>query len=194
MIKLLKDFPDGRMWTAVLTLAFFGGLRGAEYMGSNESDAPTVGQVQLASSPNKVMHYTVTRTKTTMHGYTIPLGCSTTNVCPYCDMIRYMNARSVNGSFGVTDWLFVYSNGVRVTKQHLNALLKRLAKCLKLNPDNYTTHSIRAGAATTAAQCGFSDWEIQRLGGWKSETYKQYIRNLDGYVSSFSARLAGGGK
>ena len=57
----------------------------------------------------------------------------------------------------------------------MNALLKGLAKKLDLNQNEYTTHSIRAGAATTAAQLGFSDWEIQRIGGWKSATYRNIL-------------------
>ena len=190
MINMLTTFPEGEMWSAVLSLAFFGGLRGSEYMGQNGSTAPVVGQVQIGY--DNIMHFTVTRSKTTTHGYTIPLGCSKKRVCALCLMVEYLNVRKKVRSYRVSDWLFVYSNGNRVTKEHLNVLLRSLAKKLGLNAQDYSTHSIRAGAATTAALSGFSDWEIQRIGGWKSETYRQYIRNLDGHVVKFAARLAGG--
>jgi hypothetical protein len=37
-------------------------------------------------------------------------------------------------------------------------------------------HSFRIGAATAAAIQGASDEDIQRMGRWKSQAFKRYIR------------------
>ncbi|RXN33881.1 poly [Labeo rohita] len=43
--------------------------------------------------------------------------------------------------------------------------------------DNFSSHSFRIGAATTAAQKGLSQQQIQALGRWSSEAFKSYIRH-----------------
>ncbi|MGL5102545.1 MAG: hypothetical protein ACRC6N_08390, partial [Plesiomonas sp.] len=43
--------------------------------------------------------------------------------------------------------------------------------------DNFSSHSFRIGAATTAAQKGLSQHQIQTLGRWSSEAFKSYIRS-----------------
>ena len=40
---------------------------------------------------------------------------------------------------------------------------------------NYSGHSFRRGAATSAKEAGLSDAEIQLLGRWKSNSYRFYI-------------------
>ena len=37
-------------------------------------------------------------------------------------------------------------------------------------------HSFRIGAATTAASLGFTEDQIQRMGRWRSDAVKKYIR------------------
>ena len=124
MIELLSGFPDNKMWLALLTLAFFGGLRGAEYLGADQSSAPKVNQLQFGPDPVRVMHYKVNRSKTTINGYIILLGCSRTKVCPLCCMVEYLSSRNKVKPYQVHDYLFVYTNGARVSKEHVNALLK----------------------------------------------------------------------
>ena len=43
-------------------------------------------------------------------------------------------------------------------------------------PGDFSSHSFRIGAATSAARAGVPDHLIQVLGRWKSDAYKQYIR------------------
>ena len=43
-------------------------------------------------------------------------------------------------------------------------------------PDDFSSHSFRNGAATSAARAGIPDHLIQVFGHWKSNAYKQYIR------------------
>ena len=43
-------------------------------------------------------------------------------------------------------------------------------------PGDFSSHSFRIGAATSAASAGVPDRLIQVLDWWKSNAYKQYIR------------------
>ena len=45
-----------------------------------------------------------------------------------------------------------------------------------LDPSKYKAHNFRIGAATTAADMGMSDTQIQSMGRWKSTAFKSYIR------------------
>ncbi|KAJ6536092.1 hypothetical protein B0H19DRAFT_914985, partial [Mycena capillaripes] len=44
-----------------------------------------------------------------------------------------------------------------------------------LNPSLFAGHSFHRGAANEAAAAGYSDYEIQLLGRWRSDSYKLYI-------------------
>ena len=58
-----------------------------------------------------------------------------------------------------------------------------------IDPTKYSGHSMRAGAATTAADNLFEDSEIKRLGRWKSNAYEIYLRNPKS-AATFAKRLA----
>ena len=38
------------------------------------------------------------------------------------------------------------------------------------------THSLRSGGANALALSGYSDTQIQKMGRWRGETFKEYIR------------------
>lgn len=53
---------------------------------------------------------------------------------------------------------FLFSDGLCLTRQRLNEILRHLLG------SGYTSHSFRSGAATTAADAGFSSDQIKLLG------------------------------
>ena len=55
---------------------------------------------------------------------------------------------------------------------------------------NYSGHSFRIGAASTAAKAGFSNSFIQILGRWKSLAFTTYIRTHVEDLVAASAVLA----
>ncbi len=56
-------------------------------------------------------------------------------------------------------------------------IIKSRAKQAGLDPAQYSGHSLRSGLASSAAQHGFSSWEIRRVTGHKSDSQLQkYIR------------------
>ena len=44
-----------------------------------------------------------------------------------------------------------------------------------LDTTKYKGHSFRIGAATFAAECGFSDAQIRSMGRWKFDAFRKYI-------------------
>ena len=72
--------------------------------------------------------------------------------------------------------LFKHSGGNCVTRDDVSEILKNLLVAAGFNPDRYDTHSLRAGRASQAAADGWTETQIQRLGRWKSQAYKKYIK------------------
>ena len=190
MLEITDNEPGALLWRAILSLAFFAGLRGSEYLPDcYAGHTPKIGRFSFPKTTKPILHYTVPRSKTMVHGFTIPLGCTGAPLCPYCAIINYLQARQSDGTLSRSAPLFLHSNGKHITKDQMNAKLRHLGSAIGLANANFSTHSLRAGAATTAAELGFKDWEIMKLGGWHSATYRSYIRKLDLHQARFPARL-----
>jgi hypothetical protein len=69
--------------------------------------------------------------------------------------------------------LFVTQGGSPITRAMLVTRLHTALRQAGIPSGQYSGHSFRIGAATTAARNGM---EVQTLGRWKSEAYKVYIR------------------
>ena len=173
----VKSSVNSVMWQALLSLAFFGGLRGAEYTQNKSSGKYPIIQSVTFSKSGKVVNYKVQSSKTVQHGFTSVLGCSDNEICAPCTMSRYIRARLKVEQVLDTSWLFVDIDGKPISKAAVDRYLKSLAQGHSLDPSKYSTHSLRAGAATSAASAGCKEYEIQAIGGWKSQTYTRYIRN-----------------
>ena len=179
-----------KLWKAVLCLAFFAGLRSAEYAttGSCKARFPTVGSLKFKESVPPSVQFTVSQSKTCPQGFTVPVGCTGHEVCAYCSLLKYRQYRQDKGSWVVGTPLFRH-RGVALSAALVNEKIKALVQALGIDSTGYSSHSLRIGAATTAATSGFADWELQRLGGWKSQCYKQYVRARDSHIAGFAARM-----
>ena len=200
LMSIMGNSYDDLVWKAVLTMAFYGALRGAEYAvqvnGSGISAQMTrpllVSDVQFGIHPNGITYYIlhIHQSKTKPHGFQVPIGCSQSAVCSVCTMIAYLSAR--RGRFGLKPQapLFMFADRTFLNKSMLRAKIKSLVASLKLDPSKYSPHSLRSGAASSAGMAGFADWEIQSLGGWASDTYRTYVRHTELHRVGFAKRLA----
>ena len=60
---------------------------------------------------------------------------------------------------------------------HFNSLLKQATVKAGQDPKRYSSHPIRAGGATTAANTGVPPYLVQKLGRWRSEGDRTYVKN-----------------
>ena len=92
-------------------------------------------------------------------------------LCPVIAVKNYLNYR------GSSDGpLFITEAGKPLSRAHFLAVLKSCFKTLRINGNEYNTHSFRVGAASWAAINGMSDSQIKEMGRWRSDAYKRYIR------------------
>ncbi|PPQ82976.1 hypothetical protein CVT24_012098, partial [Panaeolus cyanescens] len=71
--------------------------------------------------------------------------------------------------------LFADDLNEALSRDHFIKRLKASLTSLGYDDSGYSGHSFRRGAATSAAIAGFSDYEIQLMGRWSSDSYKLYI-------------------
>ena len=92
--------------------------------------------------------------------------------CPVQAMVEYCQTRGA-----LPGPLFCQQNLAPITVYQFNTELSRCLHFCSLDPSRYKGHSFRIGAASLAADKGFSDAQIRTLGRWKSDAFKLYIRS-----------------
>ena len=115
------------------------------------------------------------------------IGCSEEEVCAFCYLKSYMASLTISIKGAP---LFTHHNGVVLSKTYLVSNVKLLLCLQGLNQD-FSGHSFRAGAATSASVAKFNEWELKRLGRWKSNAYDVYLRKPE-LAAKFAARLTVG--
>ena len=82
-------------------------------------------------------------------------------------------------------------NKTVISRAEVNKALKSAALKLGLDPDDHTTHSLRAGGATALWRAGWSPPKIKRRGRWLSDCWLTYIwpgrEEADGIVEDILA-------
>ena len=83
-----------------------------------------------------------------------------------------------------------------VTAEHISKATKLAASMLNypslkgIPIQRINTHSLRSGGANVLALSGYSDTEIQKMGRWRSATFKEYIREeLACYARNMSRKM-----
>ena len=96
------------------------------------------------------------------------------NVVPVQALLKYMARRG-----NEEGPLFRFRNGHPLTRVRLDGALKKALQGAGSTAAGISTHSLRIGAATTAARRGVEDSAIKDLGRWKSRAYLGYIRRTE---------------
>ena len=98
-------------------------------------------------------------------------GNDISNMCLVEVMTKFLQLRpAANGP------LFCHANGSPLTRYQFATVLRKTLYNAGIPARHYGTHSFRIGAATTAAINGVPPKEIQRIGRWRSEAFRSYIR------------------
>jgi hypothetical protein len=92
-------------------------------------------------------------------------------ICPVSALRTYYDVRG-----NVPGPLFILSDGLPVTRSYFATNFNIALQWANLDSRYYKGHSLRIGAATTAAAMGMTDVQIQVMGRWRSNAFKRYIR------------------
>lgn len=167
-----------RLFQAMCTTAFFAFLRVGEITCCPRS--PSVLQlnqvIRLVDSSGYITGLKLTFADF-KHSYNQPSNVSVTltrrsDICPVQSLLDYFEHR------GLSDGpLFQTCDGRAVPRKLFTDHLAIIFRACGLDSNKYKGHSFRIGAATFAAECGFSDTQIRLMGRWKSDAFRKYIRS-----------------
>ena len=182
---------DVMLWAAAL-LCFFGFLRSGEITIPKASAYDPTIHLSLAdlafdhAVQPSVMQITLKASKTDPFrlGVQIYVGKTLGVLCPVSAMLAYLSLRGPNPGM-----LFQYADKSPLTKSRFVADFRARLTQAGIASHNYSGHSFRIGAATTAAGIGIEDSLIQTLGRWKSNAYLLYVKLDPLQLASVSAHL-----
>ena len=125
------------------------------------------------------------KTDQTCQGITLCVGRTYNELCPVAAVLTYLARRTSDQGPS-----FILLSGQLLTRQKLVDLAKESIKQAGIDPSNYSGHSFRIGAATTAAANRIGDAVIQTLGRWSSDSYTGYIRIPRNHLAHLSQTLS----
>ena len=194
----LRPGPDDIVFAAAMSLAFFGCLRAAELCVASPPFDPEChlrfSDLEFHSSGElRFAAVSVRRSKTDLSnlGFRVYIGCVDSPVCGYC-ALRRLRARRLLQHALPDDPLFSLSCGGALSKSVFIRATKSALSSAGLDPSSFSGHSFRAGAATSGADAGLSDYELQLLGRWSSDAYMRYVRAPPALLARLSFKLASG--
>ncbi|XP_026138202.1 proline-rich protein 36-like [Carassius auratus] len=180
-----------RTLDAMFLLAFFGFLRCSEIAITSKFNPklhPTISD--LCIRDNETIAYSIKHSKTDQErkGHYIYIFNLPSPIQPYQALVSYIQFRNAQ-SKSALDPLFVDDSNHPVTRFWFQKHLKLILTQSGFHAENFSSHSFRIGAATTAAQKGLSQNQIQALGRWSSEAFKSYIRYNQSHIKAAHAAL-----
>ena len=159
---LSPSFDSIMFWSACCT-AFFGFMRNSEFTCAGPfvpAQHLSLQDLQYDLGGFFRLHVKSSKTDPFRIGCTIVLGPSGGRICPLHALSRYLAIRGPSPGP-----LFLCSNGSPLTPGLVNSWLRAILHSAGV-PGNYSSHSFRIGAATSAALAGVPDHLIKTLGRW----------------------------
>lgn len=180
------------LWAACCT-CFFGFLRSGEVtvpsMNSYDKDIHlSVGDVLLVSPQSPVavqVFIKASKTDPFRKGVKVYLGSTSNSLCPVAAVAAYMAVRGMKpGPF------FKFKDGKPLSRESLVKRIREALAASGFDATQYSGHSFRIGAATTAAAVGIEDSLIKTLGRWESSAYLLYVKVPRDRLTVVSKRLS----
>ena len=186
LVKIIQavDFSDRPIYLKLLIksmylIAFNAFLRVGEFTVNTQNDYRKVIQISDIrffedSTNERVLELTIREYKHNIKGppFIVLIPKSThKNVCVVNILMEYIKIRP-----NVIGPLFIFTDSKAVSRRFFINELNKDAQCTGMISKNIKSHSFRIGAATTASMCGINDDTIKRLGRWKTDSFKRYVR------------------
>ena len=173
------------LWAALLT-AFYGFLRVSEYTSSHKKSYDPMSTLLFADltfTRQGAVSLFIKASKTYPFRVGVPLRLEPngSSLCPVVALRHYVAVHPSK-----TGPLFTFNNGRFLSRKDMNALLSATTNGMA----NISSHSLRIGAASTAAAAGCPKWLIQALGRWSSDCFREYIRVPKLTIQNTSKQLA----
>ncbi|RXN02472.1 proline and serine-rich 1-like protein [Labeo rohita] len=174
-------------------LAFFGFLRCSELAitsGFSPAIHPTISD--LAVLDGETISYFIKQSKTDQakKGHFIYIFNLQSPIQPFQTLLAFLQLRKSQSKLP-SDPLFTDDFNRPATRFWFQKHLKSVLLLSGTPADNFSSHSFRIGAATTAVQKGLSQQQIQALGRWSSEAFKSYIRSDRSLITEAHQTLVG---
>ena len=177
MIAACRDSVHGARSAAMLSVAFSCALRASEVCSLQVSDIANLD----SSTPSIVIRGS--KTDKDMSGQRVALLSDPKAINAIADIKRWMRMSGVSRGF-----LFQtlgaggVPTGNPVHKSCMARLVKRQASMIGLDPEEYSSHSLRAGFVTEAAKNGARLDQIMAVTRHRNvETVLRYVRDRDRY-------------
>ena len=185
------DFNNIMIWAASL-VCFFGFMRSGEItIPSQSAYDPTVhlnfADISVDNPTNPaIIQLSIKQSKTDpfRQGVNIYLGVTGNILCPVTALLNYLSIRGNHSGL-----LFHFSDHSPLTKNKFTSTVRDILTKVGIDSTQYSGHSFRIGAASTAAANGVEDSIIQTLGRWKSSAYLTYVRIAPENLAALSCRL-----
>jgi len=164
------------LFKSVFLLAFYGFLRVGEYscdsMSSGSSRVLTPADIRFNDSNQIEVRIRFSKTDQRGNSSIIFIGSiQDGHLCPTLALKEFLRIRPQSDGP-----LFIHFDLKPLTKAQVGRVLKLGVETIGLVPAEFTPHSLRIGAATSAAIRGVPEETIKEMGRWKSGAYKSYIR------------------
>ena len=182
ILTLLDGNHFGVYWDALLRAslccAFYGFLRLGEFTSDHFSAYRSLTYSDLTLSVDRAILF-LKRSKTdrTNVGVSIPLYKTGHKLCPVKQLHRYIKLRLklFYPTHPCQTPLFLMPNGQALNRREFVKRLRDVLSHMGYEASRFTGHSLRMGAASTAARAGVPVYLIKILGRWSSEAYRRYI-------------------
>ena len=171
-----------------LTTAFWGSFRSGELFPDHFFPAlhVTLSDVTINSS-NVIIHLKTSKMDVAKKGIDVRLFQNESIVCAVQAVKSFVQVRNDNRSCSP---FFILPNGQSLTRRAFIANLRHLLTLLGVQTSSFSGHSLRVGAATSAAAAGLPDHLIQTLGRWNSLSYLRYIRIDDCIIERAHSKIS----
>ena len=179
------QYHDHCMLWSALTLGFFGFMRCDELMARTRGEAPPLAREDIAIDETRItlrLRHTKTRPTQPVR---LTIARSNSEICAVEAWKAYLARRGLSPGP-----LFRFEAGEAMIRDQLGSNIRQLCSCLGLDVTEYSGHSLRIGAAATAAARGVPDWLLKVLGRWESDCYQTYIHTQQSTVDSIPSMLA----
>ncbi len=169
---------------AMFILAFFGFLRCSELTISSKFDPainPTIADLTILDSETISFLVKQSKTDQTKKGHFVYIFNLPSPIQPYQAVREYLRLRNFQAKSPLEP-LFLDHTNKPASRAWFQKHLRSVLLSAGISAKNFSSHSFRIGAATSAAQKGLTKHQIQTLGRWSSEAFQSYIRTDQAHI------------